>query len=143
MPLFIYGPSYGPFPPPLHPSFPPMQNELVVMCLCAQWCGVCRSYRAGFEALASQHGASFHWIDIEDEADWADWPDSLEVENFPCLMIRRGETVLFFGPMLPQPALLERMLESFGSLSIEEARQHANANDERRRWQAAAGFRRS
>lgn len=117
-----------------------MDSQLVVMCLCAEWCGTCRAYRNGFEALAINHAeVSFQWVDIEEETEW---PDALEVENFPTVMIRLGETVVFLGPILPQHAHLERMLETLGALSDEEARCYAGATQERRAWQAAADFRR-
>ena len=39
-----------------------------VVCLCAGWCGVCREYRAVFDALAAAHPqVRFDWVDVEDE----------------------------------------------------------------------------
>ena len=29
----------------------PSESELLVVCLCAEWCGVCREYRARFEEV--------------------------------------------------------------------------------------------
>jgi thioredoxin 1 len=115
------------------------QPEILVMCLCAEWCGVCRDYREGFEAIAAQRGdITFHWVDIEDEPDW---PESLEIESFPTVMIQRGETVLYLGPTLPQHSHLERTLESLLAMAPAEARHYAGATEERRAWQAAASFR--
>lgn len=112
--------------------------EILVMCLCAEWCGVCRDYRAGFESLAAQYaGTGFHWIDIEDEPDW---PDTLEIESFPTVMIQRGDTVLYLGPTLPQHNHLARTLESLLAMDAEDARRYAEATEERRGWQAAARF---
>ena len=111
----------------------------MVMCLCAEWCGVCRDYREGFEALAAgRSDIAFHWIDIEDEPDW---PETLEIESFPTVLIQRGETVLYLGPTLPQHGHLERTLESLLEMDDAAARRYAEANEERRSWQAAAGFR--
>lgn len=46
------------------------QASLLVVCLCAQWCGVCRDYAASFDQVQSQFPqANFLWLDIEDEAD--------------------------------------------------------------------------
>jgi thioredoxin 1 len=86
------------------------EPALHVVCLCAAWCGVCRDYRATFDAAASAFGAraAFRTIDIEDEADLL---DDLEVENFPTLLITRGAQVLFFGTVTPQPATLSRLVE--------------------------------
>jgi thioredoxin 1 len=115
------------------------RSETVVMCLCAEWCGVCRDYRAGFEALAARHGdIGFHWIDIEDEPDW---PETLEIESFPTVLIQRGDTVLYLGPTLPQHGHLERTLESLLEMDDATARSYAAASDERRAWQIASGFR--
>ena len=42
--------------------------EFLVACLCAAWCGTCRDYRAGFEALAARFPeARFLWLDVEDD----------------------------------------------------------------------------
>ena len=48
------------------------EREFLVVCLCADWCGTCRDYRAPFEALGKElPDAEFLWVDIEDEGDWA------------------------------------------------------------------------
>ena len=113
--------------------------ELLVACLCADWCGTCHEYRPGFDALARQWPqAGFHWIDVEDDADWI---GDIEVENFPTLLLQRGDLVLFFGPMLPQPVLLQRTLETLAALSEDEARAYAVATGERRAWQRDCNFR--
>lgn len=94
-------------------------GPLVVACLCAEWCGSCRDYHAVFESLAAKApaGTRFQWIDIEDEADLA---DGIEVENFPSLLIARGDEVLFIGPVTPHAdaamALIERA--SAGRLEV-------------------------
>ena len=88
-----------------------MSDEaLHVVCLCAAWCGVCRDYRATFDAAAAEApaGARFAWVDIEDEAELL---DDVDVENFPTLLIARGGRTLFFGPVTPQPATLARLLQ--------------------------------
>ena len=36
------------------------QPEFLVACLCAAWCGTCRDYRAGFEALAARFPEAFN-----------------------------------------------------------------------------------
>lgn len=81
-----------------------------VVCLCAQWCGTCRDYRAVFEQLAGVHPAvRFVWIDIEDEAEVA---GDLDVETFPTLLIADGQAARFLGPLLPQAPVLSRLIES-------------------------------
>lgn len=84
-----------------------------VTCLCAEWCGTCREYRAPFFGLAERFPqAEFEWLDVEYDAEKV---GDLEVENFPTLRITRGEEVLFFGVMLPRPEHLSRLLEKLSS----------------------------
>jgi thioredoxin 1 len=85
------------------------EGEFTVSCLCAEWCGVCRDYRAGFLALRERFPqARFEWLDTEDDAEAL---GEIEVENFPTISVRRGETVLFHGVMPPQHEHLLRMLQ--------------------------------
>ena len=80
------------------------------VCLCANWCGTCRDYRAIFEALALAHpGVRFEWVDIEDESELA---GDLDVETFPTLLIADGANARFLGPLLPQAPVLARLLAS-------------------------------
>ena len=83
--------------------------NLLVACLCAQWCGTCRDYRAVFDALRDEIGAAAHfvWVDIEDEADAL---GDIDVDDFPTLLVARGDDLLFFGPLTPQPATLARLV---------------------------------
>lgn len=74
----------------------------------------------------------FVWVDIE---DFADRIGDIDVENFPTLLIQRGESVLFFGTMLPDHGFLRRLLQTFDALTAEESRAYALATDERREWQ--------
>ena len=81
-----------------------------VVCLCASWCGVCRDYRVLFDALAQAHpDARFVWVDVEDQEDVA---GDLDVETFPTLLIADGQQARFLGPLLPQAAVLARLLAS-------------------------------
>ena len=85
-----------------------------VVCLCASWCGVCRDYRALFDTLAQAHPeARFVWVDVEDEEDVA---GDLDVETFPTLLIADGRQARFLGPLLPQTAVLARLLASLQDL---------------------------
>lgn len=114
--------------------------EFTVVCLCAEWCGVCREYRDGFRDIAGQFPlARFHWLDIEEHAD--DLGD-IDVENFPTLLIRRRELIVFYGTILPTPSHLRRMLEVLLAQSDDESRHHAFASDERQSWQEDEDLRR-
>lgn len=87
-------------------------SHLTVACLCADWCGSCRGYRADFEGTVSaQGGADIEalWIDIEDEAELV---GAVDVENFPTLLIARGDEVLFFGPVTPHVSTLQRLVQA-------------------------------
>lgn len=108
-------------------------DDLLVICLCAEWCGTCREYRPGFEGLAVEFPEiRFRWLDIEDHADEM---GDLDVENFPTLLIFRGDFVLFYGTMLPHVGHLSRMVETFAEQTCEQSRAYAQLNDERRQWQ--------
>lgn len=88
-------------------------TPMLVTCLCAQWCGSCRDYRATFDAAAilfPEH--RFVWIDIEDQADLV---DPVDVDNFPTLLIAAGTEPLFFGPLTPQPETLARLVRACAS----------------------------
>ena len=83
---------------------------LLVACLCAAWCGACRDYAPVFERLRSRSSdIEFAWIDIEDHEEVL---DGIEVDNFPTLLIARGDDTLFFGPVTPQPGTLARLLQA-------------------------------
>jgi thioredoxin 1 len=85
-------------------------GDWVVACLCAAWCDTCRTYRAGFDELAARHpDKRFIWIDIEDEADVV---GDIEVENFPTLLIQRSDKVTFFGTVLPELRLADRLIQA-------------------------------
>ena len=88
----------------------PPGAEFLVICLCAEWCGTCRDYRALFDTLARAHpDVRFVWVDIEDDAGLV---GDLDVETFPTLLIARDRTALFLGPLLPQAPVLARLLAS-------------------------------
>jgi thioredoxin 1 len=79
-----------------------------VACLCAQWCGVCREWRAAFEAQARvQPDLLFAWVDVEDEAEAM---GEVDIETFPTLLVARGNEPLFLGPIPPSGAGLARLV---------------------------------
>jgi len=86
-------------------------KTLLVACLCAEWCGTCREYRVMFDVLADSHPAAcFVWIDIETHSELV---DDYDVENFPTILIEDGVSTRFFGTVLPQRRIVERMVEEF------------------------------
>ena len=109
-------------------------TEFLVACLCAEWCGTCREYRPGFEAMAADFpNTEFRWFDIEEEGDLL---VDFDVENFPTLLIQRNDDVLFYGIMLPQHHHLRRLLETFQDQTPEESSAYAQKTPERQAWQA-------
>lgn len=117
---------------PFHQS----EDGFSVVCLCAEWCGTCRSYKTEFDQL-SRHlpGVEFRWVDIEkEEEDLGD----LDVENFPTILIRRSGLILFFGTILPQIGHLKRLIEVFVEQTPAQSAAYAHANQERSAWQKNA-----
>ena len=84
--------------------------DVLVACLCADWCGTCRDYQATFELMQAQFpGTRFVWIDVEDESELI---DPIEVENFPTLLITRREQAMFFGTVTPHVETLQRLIRT-------------------------------
>ena len=114
-------------------------GKWVVACLCAGWCDVCKQYRAGFDALALQYPEhQFVWIDIEDQSDLI---GDLDVENFPTILMQRGDTVAFYGTMMPEPRQVARLLEAQLERSDEELSLEADSNSQRQQWQTECNLR--
>lgn len=82
--------------------------DLLLVCLCAEWCGVCRDFRSRFDQVQARFPqVRFEWVDVEDQADLV---DPLEVDDFPTVLIGSGDAPVFFGPVRPQAEALERLL---------------------------------
>lgn len=95
-------------------------TSLLVVCLCAEWCGVCRDYRSSFAQVkaiiqAEHPQAQFVWLDIEDDADLLHPLD--DVDDFPTLLIAVAGAPRFFGPLTPQLQTLERLVRSLAENS--------------------------
>ena len=83
-------------------------NDLLVVCLCAEWCSACNEFRSTFDDLAqAQPATAFFWLDIEYESALV---GDVEIENFPTLAVFRGDLPLFFGATLPQAGVIARTL---------------------------------
>ena len=94
----------------------PDPEPLLVACLCAQWCRTCDAYldtlAATRDAMRLGHpGAAtrFVWVDIEDESELV---GDLDIEDFPTILLARGDRVLFFGPVLPHAQTLDRLVRN-------------------------------
>lgn len=87
-----------------------------VICLCADWCGLCRDYGVVFSEMALRYPESrFVWLDIEDEAELV---GDLEVETFPTLLITDADGTHFLGPLTPHAQTLARLLDSLEHTDI-------------------------
>jgi thioredoxin 1 len=88
----------------------PAPRDWWVICLCAEWCGVCREWRELFEQLAAAHpDLRFAWVDVEDQALAM---GDVDIETFPTLLIAQGDSPRFFGPVQPSPTQVSRLLAS-------------------------------
>ena len=113
----------------------------VVACLCAAWCDVCTSYRPGFDELAAQHPDKlFIWIDIEDRADLV---GDFDVENFPTLLIQRGDDVMFYGTTMPDNRIAHRLITSHADKNEFELKIQAQSSAEYREWQLERNLRKA
>ena len=84
------------------------ESTFQVICLCAEWCGVCREFRPAFEQLSQVHPAlRFDWVDVEDEAEAM---GEVDIETFPTLLVARGGEPLFFGAIPPSGPGLARLV---------------------------------
>ncbi len=97
-------------------GFKASDTQWWVVCLCAQWCGTCREYRAVFDQLELQYPqARFLWVDVEDQEDLV---GDVDVVTFPTLLIARSKTAYFLGPLLPQRQVLARLLDQLIDLPL-------------------------
>lgn len=88
----------------------PDRGELIVACLCAEWCGVCRGWRADFAALAEAlPAARLLWVDVEDQADAL---GDFDPETFPVLAVQRGAELLYCAALPPHAGSWRRVIES-------------------------------
>lgn len=118
---------------------PDHAEKWIVACLCADWCDVCKQYQAAFHGMAdSNPHACFVWIDIEDHADLV---GDLDVENFPTLLIQQGDTVHFFGAVLPDIHIAERLLASYRTSGDMPKHSPSAGNALKDQWQAECNLR--
>jgi thioredoxin 1 len=90
-------------------------DPALVVVLCAGWCRVCQAFEPVFASLAAEWpDARFVWLDVDDGADAL---GEVEVDDFPTLAVYRDGRAIHFGAVLPQAAVVRRVL---GSLLTED-----------------------
>ena len=98
---------------PRMPSLNSDKKSWWMLCLCAEWCNVCRALRPEFESLATDWPhIRFAWVDVEDEEALV---VELEIETFPTLLIGDADEVRFLGPVQPRAQVLARLLAGLTS----------------------------
>lgn len=91
-------------------TFAARDDALLIVALCAQWCGTCREFRPLLERhVAGRNDCAVRWCDIEDEAELL---GDVDVEDFPTLLIIRGEQVCYFGTSLPLEPVVAQLLRA-------------------------------
>lgn len=106
-------PAHALSPAPTVPASP----AAWVICLCADWCGLCRDYRLVIADMALRYPAlRFVWLDIEDQADLV---GEIDVETFPTMLLADAQGTWFLGPLPPQAQNLARLLDSLQRASLQ------------------------
>lgn len=83
-------------------------GELLVVGLCADWCGTCKEFRPAFDRIAAAMPcATFVWLDVEDDSALA---GDIDIENFPSLAVFRNGQTMHYGVTDPLQGVVARLL---------------------------------
>ena len=108
---------------PGHPRL--ATSPLVLLALCADWCGTCRDFQQMLDRLArARPEIVFAWADIEDDAELV---GDIDVESFPTLAVFRAGQALHYGVSLPQEGLVARTIDSLAARPPQPARDMPDA----------------
>lgn len=107
-------------------------SPLVVVALCADWCGTCRDFQQVLHRLAeARPEIVFAWADIEDDAELV---GDIDVESFPTLAVFRAGQALHYGVSLPQEGLVARTIDTLAARPLQAARDMPDAVEALARW---------
>lgn len=88
-----------------------MAAEVWVVCLCAQWCQVCRSLEPVFEQMHQRlPEVRWAWLDIEDHDEAL---GELDLTTFPTYLIGSEQGVLQFAPGPTNAEALEHFVRPY------------------------------
>ncbi|MCL2872318.1 MAG: thioredoxin family protein [Betaproteobacteria bacterium] len=83
-------------------------SSTLVVCLCAEWCAVCRDFKTEYRALAQQQPEIlFAYLDIEDDEALI---GALDLDDFPTLAVFRGDALVHFGVAKAERDSITRLL---------------------------------
>ena len=84
-------------------------DDFWVVCLCAEWCHVCRDWQPRFQPWwPNRVGCRTLWLDVEDEKRCP----NLDIETFPTLLILRRNQPLFLGAVPPVDEHIARLVKN-------------------------------
>ena len=81
-------------------------GAIKILVVCADWCSVCRDYRATLSDLPE---FDIKWIDIN---DFESLTEEIEIETFPTVIIFNEVDVLFLGAVEPNINALTSLLSA-------------------------------
>lgn len=115
---------------PSHPRL--AASPLIVLTLCADWCGTCRDFQQVLHRLAkARPDIVFAWADIEDDAALV---GDIDVDSFPTLAVFRAGYTVHYGVSLPQEGLVARTIDALAASAPQPARGVPEAVSQLARW---------
>lgn len=91
-----------------------MKTDLVIFC--AAWCGVCRDLNKTWLTQPGNLDMQMHWVDID---DYADQLEKIEFENFPYIATFKNKNLSFFGTVLPNITVIEKIARQTQNIELD------------------------